>query len=90
MLKKGFSIILMLFLVLMCIGVVFASENMTANELDLTDQIPVEDSEDIVIENISQTDESKNMTANVYADDVVAGNAHYELNQSAYIRTLYK
>lgn len=56
----------------MCVGAVFASENMTANELDLTDQIPVEDSEDIVIDNISQTGESKNMTANVYADDVVA------------------
>lgn len=34
--------------------------------------------------------ELKTILLNEYADDVVAGNAHYEMNQSAYIRALYQ
>ena len=34
--------------------------------------------------------ELKSILLNEYADDVVAGDAHYEMNQSAYIRALYK
>ena len=33
--------------------------------------------------------ELKTILLNEYADDIVAGNAHYEMNQSAYIRALY-